>query len=454
MSKHVSRRGFFSGSSALAAAAAVALGGKSGAASAAPKGCMCGVKPFMEQYYDGMMEIIRGQRDTQTGVIARAMEKAYELSKKGGTLYANVVYGHFGGNYASKDRPGQPWVLPSYTTLSKEMVDAMKPGDFLITNIVDEGRKTARERGVFMVGVTNNYFKFSRTKPEGLVPGRMAMTVEEMSDIVIDSFVPWNNGLVSAPQIPQFKLCPSTGTVEAAVYWACSASLANLVGSKGKGSASEPAEKYLDLVLERFVCVGADRPKIDRVASTMADYVLEKHARLFVYGEPFSIDGDRSGNMFVSDACGAASGTMIAQAYNEAEVRENDIVLVCSVRSNQPQELDVARAARKKGAYTIAICPYTTDGDASGDRLYKEVDVAFNTFCGESEGVIAAEGFPKKVCPVSGLTGNLLHWMLTAQWTWHMALRGEMPYYWQGFHENGGREYDNAVRPYFMKRGY
>ena len=68
--------------------------------------------------------------------------------------------------------------------------------------------------------------------------------------------------------------------------------------------------------------------------------------------------------------------------------------------------------------------------------------------------MIAVKGFDEKVCPLSGLSGLLVLWMLTAQWTDHMASRGEMPYYWQGFHENGGREYDNSVRPYFLKRGY
>ncbi|MBN1294541.1 MAG: hypothetical protein JXB48_22070, partial [Candidatus Latescibacteria bacterium] len=309
-------------------------------------------------------------------------------------------------------------------------------------------------RGVFVVGVTNNYFKFARTAEGGLRPDRMSMSVEEMSDMVIDSYVPWDNGLVSAPKVPQFKLCPSTGTAQAAVYWACSASLANLIGTKGKGCSYEPARKYLDLVLERFVQIGADRPKIDRIAEKWTDFVLEKNARLFVYGEPFAVDGDRSGNMFVSDAVGAASGTMIAQGYNADNIRADDIVLICSVRSNQPQEIEVARAARAKGAYIVAFCPYETDGDASGTRLFKEVDDALNTYSDESAGVIEVEGLDKKVCPITGLTGNLILWMLTAQWTDHMAQRGEMPYYWQGFHESGGREYDNGVRPYFLERGY
>ncbi|MFA6472605.1 MAG: hypothetical protein WCU00_11240, partial [Candidatus Latescibacterota bacterium] len=107
-----------------------------------------------------------------------------------------------------------------------------------------------------------------------------------------------------------------------------------------------------------------------------------------------------------------------------------------------------------KGAYTVAFCPFSTDGDASGIRLFKEVDDAFITYSDEKAGVIGIEGFPEKVSPVAGLAGNLVHWMLMAQWAGHMARRGEMPYFWQGMHETGGIEYDAMVRPYFEKRGY
>lgn len=455
MSGNVTRRRFLSGSSALAAAAAVAGSArtartapkKSTKASAAHKKC------FMDQYYDGIMAIARGIRDTQIDTIARAMEKAYEVKRRGGSLYSQVVYGHYSAHAGSSDIPGQPNLLPQCWLLPTESYyDAMKEGDFLITDMIDDGVKAARGKGVFVVGVTNNYFKFAQTPPGALIPERMETAIEEVSDLVIDSYTPWYNGLVSAPQITEFKLCPSTGIAQYLVYWSCTASLANLVGTKGKGSSTEPIIAFLDLALERFRLVGTDRPKIDMVASKWADFVLERHARLLVYGEPFTIDGHQ-GNMFVSDACGAASGSMICQPYS-GDVRKDDIVLIGSVRSNGARDGEVARSAKMAGAYTAAFCPYATDGDSSGDRLYKEVDDAFNTYSDESAGVIAVRGFEEKVAPMAGLTGNLILWMLTAQWTDHMARRGEMPYYWMGFHENGGGEYDNAVRPYFLKRGY
>ncbi|MCE5251634.1 hypothetical protein LLG96_15610 [bacterium] len=467
MPKRISRRTFLSTTSVSALAAGASMITQAPESRALPgfaDDFTPQVKPFMDQYYDGIMNIVSGIRDTQVDNIARAMEKAYELKRSGGTIYSNVVFGHFAAYAGSQDRPGQPWVLPQYYSLMKGPFDAMKKGDFLLTNNVNmdmtgelykesDDWKKAHERGVFIAGVTNNYFKFSKTPPGVFYPERMVLSLEEISDMIIDSQISWENGLVSAPQNPRFKICPSTGIAQYAVYWSCTASLANLIGTKGKGSGTQPAKQYLEKACERFEMIGSDRPKIDRIAEKWADLVLGRHARLFVYGEPFRTENGPTGNMFVSDAAGAANGSMIARGYGN-DVRDGDIVLIGSVRSNQPQEIEVARTARSKGAFTVAFCPYSTDGDSSGVRLFKEVDEAFNTYCDERAGVIAVEGFPEKVSPLTGLTGNLVHWMLTAQWADHMARRGEMPYFWQGIHEIGGMEYDNAVRPYFQKRGY
>jgi len=118
-------------------------------------------KPFMDQYYDEILNIISGIRDTQVEKIAEAMEKAYELKAKGGTIYSNVVFGHYAAFAGCRDIPGQPWVLPQYYSLLGEPFRAMKKGDFLLTNIVNMDMKTgwneesdywkkAHDRGVFL----------------------------------------------------------------------------------------------------------------------------------------------------------------------------------------------------------------------------------------------------------------------------------------------------------------
>lgn len=468
MNETISRRKFLSRSAVLSMSAAAVMTKECEAQEyeiGFPRDFAPQEKCFMDQYYEGFIEIVRGIRDTQIGNIAEAVEKAYELKRKGGRICSHVNYGHYAMFAGSRDRPGQPWVLPQCRSEEEEL-NALKKGDFLITNHLSPGIREARERGVYVVGITNSYVRFYKTPPDGLVPRLMETTLEDVCNLVIDSQVPWDNGLVSAPQIPQFKLCPSTGMANFLVYWACTASLATLIGTKGRGSSAEPAEHYLDTAYNRVLMIGTDRSKIDRVAEKWADLVLGKQYPLLLYGHDQDVSpyvGTR--NMFVCDATVCASGSFIADMYGRKEaiphyglnvhdVNEKGIVLICGLTSDNTDEINVARNAREVGSFTVAFCPYGTDGDTSGIHLFKEVDIAFNTYCDESAGVISVMGFDEKVSPLSGICGNLIHWMLMARWTDHMARRGEMPYYWQGYHENGGREYDEAMLPIAQERGY
>ncbi|MFA6471246.1 MAG: hypothetical protein WCU00_04310 [Candidatus Latescibacterota bacterium] len=456
--KKVSRRTFIGGTAALGAGAVLALDSRAEEKKIdisfnkdfkAPEKC------FMDQYYEGMLKIAQDIRETQVGTIAKSMEKAFELKQKGGRIYSHVLLGHFAMFTGSPDLPGQPNLLPQRVDRKQqEDFDAMKKGDFLLTNGIT-GVKEAREKGVYVAGITNNYVPNAKTAPGGLT--KMDVKTEDVSDLVVDSQMPWYNGLVNAPQLPQFRPIPSSGTTMALIYWAMTASLANLIGTKGKGSSSQPVEKYLDLAIDRFRMIGSDRPKIDSVTEKWADLVLGKKARLLVYGHPQKVEPyEGTKNMFVNEAYIVASGTIIADLYDlkANEMKKNDILLIGGFTSDNADEIRVARHGKSVGAYTVSFSPFATDGDSSGLRLFKEADDAFNTYSDESEGVIAVPGFPKKVSPLTGVTGNMVHWMLMAQWTDHMARRGEFPYFWQGFHETGGPDYDKMVKPLFDKRGY
>ena len=458
MNNRMSRRRFFSGSAALGVSAAILNSPEAKAVEVAfPSKFEVPEKQFMDQYYDGLMEIAHGVRKNSVDTIAQAMEKAYELRRKGGKIYSHLLTGHFAMFAGSPDRPGQPNLLPNRSDRNtKEDFANMKKGDFYITNGGARRAEEARKIGAYVVGITNNYNRFSKT-PLDFLRSDSQTAIEDVCDLVIDSHVPYYNGLVNAPQIPGFRICPSSGISQYLVYWACTASLANLIGTKGKGSSTEHAEKYFDMAIERFQMIGTDRPKIDFVAEKWADLVLGKKARLMVYGHPQEVrpyGGTR--NVFVNEAYIVASGSMIAQRYEHMadQLREGDIVLIGGLTSAHPLEINAARHAKSAGAYSTAFCPFGTDGDTSGVQLFKEVNAAFNTYSDESEGVLEIKKFDKKICPLTGLTGNMVHWMLMAQWTDHMARRGEMPYYWQGFHERDGQAYDKLAEPLYIKRGY
>ncbi|MFC1538706.1 hypothetical protein ACFL6H_04720 [Candidatus Latescibacterota bacterium] len=412
--------------------------------------------PFMNQYYDGIMDIAYGIRDTQIENIAEAMEEAYRRKRNGGRLYSNHQFGHTPVYALNKDRPGQPWLLPLHDAgmMRKKEYDALKPGDFVLSfrNNSDGSELDARNRGVYIVGVTNSYFRFKGTPPGGLA--NMHTAVEDYANIVIDSQVPWDNGLVAPPAL-DFRVCPSTSTAGFLVYWACTASLANLIATNGKGSSSEPAKQYLDLASERFEMIGTDLPKIDYVTEKWADRVLEDKARILIYGKPQT---ERNGNEFVDEATGASAAEGV-RPYRElkdpsSELRKEDIVLIGAFSSDNYLEIDVARQARKKGALSVAFCPYQTEDDSPDVRLFREVDYSFNTYSGERNGVITVPGFNDKICPLTGVTGNMVHWLLTAQWADHMARRGETPYFRWGRCYGGAEYLDTIVIPNTKIRGY
>ncbi len=460
MKNILSRRGFLTGSAALYGSTLFSTK-KNQVVNAEeitfPKNFTPHKVSFMDQYYKRLLEIVKGIRETQVDNIAKAMEKAYELKRKGGRIFSHCVYGHYAMFAGSRDRPGQPWVLPQCgITPSKEEFDSMKKGDFLLTNYVYRGTIEAHKRGVYVAGITNSYCQFYKTPPEALEPGKRPAPLEEVSDIVIDSQVDWRNGVVDAPQFPFFKLFPQTGTASMMVYWPCTAVLANLIGTKGKGSSTEPSEQYLDMAINRFQMIGTDRPKMDWVAKKWADLVLGKKARLLVYGHPQDVEKYASRNLFVNEANTCSNGTVIAKPYENYanDLRPNDIVLIGAFTSDNADEIKVARHAKEVGAYTVAFCPYGTDGNSSGVQLFKEVDTAFNTYSDESAGVVAVKGFKEKVSPLTGVTGNLVHWMLTAQWVDHMARRGEMPCFYPPLHEEGKRKYWKILEDLFSKRGY
>lgn len=457
-SKTINRRHFLSGSAALGAGAAASLLTTTSGNAQVSADFVTDFepyKPFIDQYYDGMLKLAQGTRNESIGTIGKAMEKAYECIQNGGKVHCRFQTGHFVMQAGSEDLRGQPNLLPN-TRMPRGSSPEMKKGDFYITNSGGRNTNELRDSGVYVVGLTCNYSKFAKTPP-GFLRSDDRPSVEDVCDLVIDTHVPYYNGLVNAPQIPGFRICPSSGNAMMLVYWACTASLANLIGTKGRGSSTTPAENYLDLAIERFRMIGTDRPKINKVAEKWADLVLGKKARLLVYGRPQKGEPYQGCvNMFVNESYIVASGSMIARQYDQLsdKLKEGDIVLIGSVDSNHPLEIKVARHAKRVKAYSTAFTSYGIDGDSSGTQLFKEVDAAFNNYSDESEGVLEIQGFDKKICPLTGLTGNMIHWMLMASWTDHMASRGEMPYYYQGFHERDGQAYDKLAEPLYEKRGY
>lgn len=443
------------------AAAGAAVGLTAAAAESAevvlPMEFIAPEKPYMDTYLEGILNITDGIRRESVPSIVAAMEKAWEAHRNGRKIYSHMLVGHFAMFAGSPDRPGQPNVLPQRVDRNTRAdFEAMREGDFLLTNGTEAGVAEARKKGVYVVGVTNNYIRFSKTPPDFLRNAE-SPAIEDISDLVIDSHVPYDNGLILAPQDPYLKIIPSSGISQFLVYWACTASLATLIGSKGKDNGEAAVRTYLDTAYDRFRMIGTDRPKLDEIGAVWADLMLTRKARLFVYGAPQEVKpylGCR--NLFENEACFVASGTVMAQPYtiNQDKLRAGDILLIGGLTSNHPLEIDAALHARRAGAYSTVFCPFATEGDSSGVRLFKYADAAFNTYSEERDGLLSVPGFERKICPLTGLAGNFVHWMLTAAWTDHMSRRGAFPMFRKGGHEAGSPEHKAVAEKIWMERGY
>lgn len=431
---------------------------------------------YMSMFYDEIVRIAEHVRDRQVPNISKAMKVAYERQAVGGTIFSHVLVGHFAMFAASPGIPGQPFVLPQRADRNVAADYArMKEGDFLLTNgpslvnpdkatIPEVGPNEARVRGAYTVGITCSYVRFYKTPIGALVPVKMTTSLEDISDLIIDSGCSWSCGVISTPDIPEFKIISSSGLSQFLVYWACTAALCRLIGTGGRDDGSAAAREYLDKALASFRAIKEKEfGTIDRVARKWTGHILKfrnekdisRKPRLLVYGAPQAgTPYEGTQNMFVNEAYETAAGTMIAQPYEmyKTDLKPIDIVLIGSIAPGNSDEIQVAKFARQIGATTVAFGPF--DRSNQGPLLSDYVDVAIDTHSGDGAGVLKIEGFDEKVCPISGLAGNLVLWLLTAQWTYHMVQHNETPYYWQNYLEVGAVEYDNLTHAKFLERGY
>jgi len=403
-------------------------------------------RTYWDDYYEGAMRILTGLRDTQTDLIEREMRTAYDREKKGGVVYSQITAGHFPTDETSLNRTGQPGVFAFLERNAKDdAYDKMKENDVILTNIIHLGNIKVMRRGIRVVGITVNYYPFAQTPPEEgyqiEFEGKL-LTIETASSVVIDSQTPWHNGLVHAPRNLDFAIIPGGGIAQAAVYWMAAAEMAGLKTLKGKKSGGW-ARQYIETCIDRAQMVYQDRHKFASAGKYLSDLVI-RGAKWWVDGEP----------ALISDATGVANGPMVTRRFRAGQEKKGDIVLIASYSSNKPEDISLARQCRDKGLHVVAICPFSEDSDASGPRLYKEADVAFNSYSPENWGVVPVEKLDRKVCPTTGVIGDLILWLLIAEWTHVMAGRNLFPYFLKGIFMKNGTEYNNAMRPLFEARGW
>ena len=149
-----------------------------------------------------------------------------------------------------------------------------------------------------------------------------------------------------------------------------------------------------------------------------------------------------------------ASGVRMVNWGDWSATLEKNIFLITAISPAYPEEMRLALDKQVEGAYVIGIGPASLDGVVPHGRLIDVADAGFDNFSPESGGVIQIAGRSESICPTSGIVGNVIQQMITAQWADEMVRRGSVPFFLMGVYQTGGREYNRVMERHFERQGF
>ena len=398
--------------------------------------------PFGEAYHNRAVETLE-ELHGQAGLIAEVAGKAVEALRGGNKVYANVVTGHMPTYELVNEREGNP-ALFEFTgsdMCTPEQYAAMRPGDVLMTNRVDHEVRLARDRGVYVYVFTTCYTN-NRWAPEGKVnPNPDNLMPEDVASQVIQTPIPWDQGLIHIPEIPYMALFPGSANVSCSIHWMVTAEVAQALATGGTPDGVM-GKAYLEILLNRLTAIKtAYGNRLRETAVVMANRIIG--------GGRYWVKGRNEG--VASEVSGVAQGLMMANGFEPrpaAEGGDRDIFLVTAVSRNDATDVALAETARGNGNLILGI------GPGGNDQLEQLCDGYFHDYCPEDAGVLAIEGRTDKICPATGILNNILVQSLSAQMVDEMCRRGAVPYFYMGVYRVGGGTYNGFMSPYFRERGY
>ena len=397
--------------------------------------------PFGEEYYQSAVKLLRAIRD-DAAIMAAVAAKAADAIRAGNKVYANITTGHMPTYELVNDREGNPaqFEFTGADTCTPEQFAAMRAGDVLLTNHVSEAVRDARDAGVYVVVFTTCYVNNRDTPPGKVVPNVHDWVPEDVASRVVESHIPWHQGLVRAPAIPEMEICPGAANGSCTIHWMITAEVAHALATDGSPTGSI-GRQYVDILLERLTDVHTeDLDRINKIAVVIAKRIID--------GGHYHVRSRNEG--IQSEASGVAQGLMMCNAFEPRPANEGgdkDVFLIAAVSTNDPQELAWADEAQANGNYLVGI------GPSNNDELRARCDVYFDDRCDEIAGVIPIPGQSDKVCPATGILNNIIMYMLTAQFVDEMCRRGAVPYFFMGAYRDGS-DYNSVIRPFCLERGY
>ena len=402
---------------------------------------------YADQYLRGSYDVLHMIRVRELGKVGQAAKIAAQCKLNGGQIISGIGTPHimYGGACA-EDVPGNPNIAfdPKGQGSGYPGTPELGTGDFLMVANPSEHVEKARDNGCFILGIgfpmtTNRYSPPNFNDHPNYF-------IEEMVDIFMYTWGPKEDGLVTPALTPveHLKICP-TSPMTVVGYWLNTAQIAYNLANKDTSGTYEAAEEYIDTLMSRlddfhYRYIG----DIQEIGEIMAERVLNG-------GKIHPWSGREE---FWVEANGTAGGLMGVYPLEPDSLTAKDIVILATANATPEDEIEMARKVREKGAWMLGIFPFEREDGISTEPLRELCDACLDNMSGDYYGVLDIPGYSNKIIPTTAVMNNYAFWAVVGAYVQSMESRGEAPYYWMSLHVPGGREYDDTVRPLFLKRGY
>ncbi|MFC1508404.1 hypothetical protein ACFL60_01810 [Candidatus Omnitrophota bacterium] len=409
---------------------------------------------FGTQYYRRMTEIIENIRRTEMSLVGDLSSRMTDALKTGNEVWLQAGDGHMGRFENDETLPGNPRIMRSikmheWNRNEKERVAKLKKNDILLTSHVTEEIRAARDRGVYVIGVPVNYVDNEWTPPGFVHPNKNNWRLGDTSSVILQSYIPYTQGIVDCPEIPEMKICPSSSNSLYTIYWMFQCEVANKLKNKNAQQVDK-SEVVIDTVLER----------IHETFRRQKDYMFDHAptaAKMIGNGGHFHVTSDHPGVQEESNR--VANGPMMTNAFREIvrfdgkvigkdDMKKGDVHLFAAIEPDAQRIVGEVKKAKEMGMFTVSIAP----GNSPQLRQYS--DAFIDNLYPEGGGFLDINGFDNKIGNLGSVLNNILMWIFTAQLIDEMVRRGWIPWFYLGYHQVGGREYDLAIKQFFQKQGY
>ncbi len=392
---------------------------------------------FGEQYYIRMKEIMERIRRNEMEHIGAISDRMAEALRRGGNVWMQAQAGLMGYIEAEEGHKGNPRILKSSTVFNGGDYDKMKNGDVLLSNYVLEEIHAARDRGVYVVGVPTCYVD-SEWTPRGYIqPNPNGWLMGDVTNDILQSYIPYQQGLVDCPEVPEMRICPSAANALNSIFWMFQAEVANKLRD-GKAKPVDKSVIYLDTVLDR----------IQEAYSRQKEYIFDHAptvAKMIGRGGHYHVTSDHGS--VANEATGTAMGPMMTNAFR-GDMKKGDVHLLATIEPDSEKIVTEAKKAREMGMFVVSIAP------ANSVMLRRYSDVFIDNLSPEGGGLFKIKGFTEKVAVAGSILNNWLMWIFTAQFIDEMVRRGWVPWFYINGHVVGAGNYNTAMKPFFLGQGF